>query len=164
MREARHKRFYPKREDKKSIPKLQIKSGMIVEFIYRKKDNTTTRPLVFVMDTNEFVARDKKTFHGIDLNYLPSQEVEKFFINVMSKTGFEIDKETKFPKVNLFEEEDPSGIRPIIIFKPFVKAKLLDRFNCWRSYKYATVRNVEQVKWNFKSQILSEVYKDLRED
>ena len=83
MRQSRHKRFYSKREDKKSIPKLQIKTGMIIEFIYRKKDNSTTRPLVFVMDTDEYVARNKKTFHGIDLNYLPSQEVEKFFTNLL---------------------------------------------------------------------------------
>tara|TARA_Y100001937_G_C7025888_1_gene287725 strand:- start:83 stop:577 length:495 start_codon:yes stop_codon:yes gene_type:complete len=162
MRESRHRRFYSTSGSKKVIPKLQIKTGMIVEFTYRDKSGKPSRPLIFVMDTDEYTTKDKKIFHGVNLNYLPSIEVETLFENIISKTNFEIDKETKFPKVNLFEEEDPDGLKPFVIYKPFVKAKLLNRFDCWRSYKYINVKNVKQIRWNFTSNKLSEVYKNLK--
>ena len=161
MINSRHRRFYSKQEDKTSIPKLQIKSGQIVEFNYRDKNNNPSKPLVFVMDTNEYVAKDKKTFSGVSLNYIPSMEIERLFKNIIKKTGFEIDKETKFPKLNLYEEED-IGLRPRIIWKPFVKEKLMNRFDCWRTFKYTNVRNVKQIKYNFTSKELQEVYKNLQ--
>ena len=160
MINSRHRRFYSKREDKVSIPKLQIKSGQIVEFSYRDKNNKPSKPLVFVMDTNEYVAKDKKTFSGVSLNYIPSMEIERLFKNIIKKTGFEIDKETKFPKINLYEEED-IGLRPSVIWKPFVKEKLMNRFDCWRTFKYTNVKNVKQIKYNFNSKELKEIYKDL---
>ena len=77
---------------------------------------------------------------------------------------FALSTGTKFPKINLYEEEDPGGIRPIIIFKPLVKTKLLNRFDCWRSYKYKNTTSVKQIKYNFASKKLSEVYVNLKED
>ena len=83
----------------------------------------------------------------------------------MTKTNFENDKETKFPKLDLYEEEDPSGLRPSVIYKPFIKSKLLNRFDCWRSYSYKNVASsVKQIKWNFQSKKLSKVYENLKED
>ena len=161
MINSRHRRFYSKREDKVSIPKLQIKSGQIVEFNYRDKNNNPSKPLVFVMDTNEYVAKDKKTFSGVSLNYIPSMEIERLFKNIIKKTGFEIDKETKFPKINLYEEED-IGLRPSVIWKPFVKEKLMNRFDCWRTFKYTNVRNVKQIKYNFTSKELQKVYENIK--
>ena len=67
----RHKRFYPKKSDRVSIQKFNTKSGMIVEFPYKNKKGESSRPLVFVMDTNEFKSGDKRTFSGINLNHLP---------------------------------------------------------------------------------------------
>ena len=160
MRNSRHRRFYSKIENRKGIPKLQIKSGMIIEFNYKDKDGKPSKPLVFVMDTDEYVKREKKIFHGVNLNYLPHKEIEKLFQNVTKKAKFEIDKETKFPKVDLYEEED-AGLRPFIVFKPFVKAKLLPRFNCWRSYSYTNVRSVKQIKYQFQTSELKDVYKDM---
>tara|TARA_R100000322_G_scaffold145853_2_gene102008 strand:- start:143 stop:628 length:486 start_codon:yes stop_codon:yes gene_type:complete len=161
MINSRHRRFYSKREDKVSIPKLQIKSGQIVEFSYRDKNNKPSKPLVFVMDTNEYVAKDKKTFSGVSLNYIPSMEIERLFKNIIKKTGFEIDKETKFPKINLYEEED-IGLRPSVIWKPFVKEKLMNRFDCWRTFKYTNVRNVKQIKYNFTSKELQKIYENIK--
>ena len=113
------------------------------------------------MDTNEYVAKDKKTFSGVSLNYIPSMEIERLFKNIIKKTGFEIDKETKFPKINLYEEED-IGLRPSVIWKPFVKEKLMNRFDCWRTFKYTNVRNVKQIRYQFTSKELKEVYKDIK--
>ena len=161
MINSRHRRFYSKREDKISIPKLQVKSGMIVEFNYRDRSGKPSKPLVFVMDTNEFVTRDKKTFSGVNLNYVPAAEIERLFKNVIKKAGFEIDKETKFPKLNLYEEED-IGVRPSIIWKPFVKEKLMNRFDCWRTFKYTNVRNVKQIKYNFTSKELQKIYENIK--
>ena len=57
MATSPHRRFYARQQDKVSIGKLQIKSGMIIEFNYRDKNKKTSRPLIFVMDTDEFVGR-----------------------------------------------------------------------------------------------------------
>tara|TARA_X000001382_G_scaffold74391_2_gene51991 strand:+ start:204 stop:692 length:489 start_codon:yes stop_codon:yes gene_type:complete len=154
---SRHRRFYSSLEDKKPIAKLQIKSGMIVEFNYRDKNGSPSKPLVFVMDTNEYVTKDKKTFSGINLNYIPAIEIERLFKNIIKKAGFELDRETKFPKVDLYEEEDV-GVRPRIIWKPFVKEKLMNRFDCWRTFKYTNIRNTKQIKYNFTSKELKEIY------
>ena len=161
-RNSRHKRFYSKPENVKTIPRLNIKSGMIVEFMYKDKNGKPSKPLVFVMDTDEYVPRDKKVFHGINLNYIPPTEIEKLFTNITKRAKFEIDRETKFPKIDLYEEED-IGVRPFIIFKPFVKAKLLPRFDCWRSYKYTNVRSVKQIKYQFNSPALVDVYDEVDE-
>ena len=137
---------------------------MIVEFTYQDLKGKPSRPLVFVMDTDEYLSRNKKVFHGVNLNYIPPTAVERLFENILTKTNFEMDKETKFPKLNLYEEEDPSGLRPRVIYKPFVKQGLMNRYDCWRSYKYINVRNVKQIKWNFKSKKLSKAYKNMEID
>ena len=158
---SRHRRFYSKRGDKKTIPPLDIKSGMIVEFLYKDKENKPSKPLVFVIDTDEYGARDTKVFHGLNLNHMPFTEVEKFFQAMGTKVGWELDKQSKFPKMNLYEEEDV-GTRPAVFYKPIIKAKVLSRFDCWRTYKYMRVKSVKQVKWNFESKALKEVYKNLQ--
>ena len=160
MINSRHKRFYSKNEDIRTIPKLQIKTGMIVEFNYRDKDKSPSRPLVLVMDTDEYTTSQKKKFSGLNLNYLPHTEIEKLFENIITKVGWELDKETNFPKLDLYEEEN-IGVRPRIIFKPFIKTKILNRFDAWRTYKYRQVKTVRQIKYRFKSENLSEIYKDL---
>ena len=160
MINSRHKRFYSKNEDIRTIPKLQIKTGMIVEFNYRDKDNKPSRPLVLVMDTDEFVTSKKKKFSGLNLNYLPHMKIEKLFERIITKVGWELDKETNFPKLDLYEEEN-IGVRPRVIFKPFIKTKILNRFDAWRTYKYRQVKTVRQIKYRFKSEKLSEIYKDL---
>ena len=160
MINSRHKRFYSKNEDIRTIPKLQIKTGMIVEFNYRDKDKSPSRPLVLVMDTDEYTTSKKKKFSRLNLNYLPHTEIEKLFENIITKVGGELDKETNFPKLDLYEEEN-IGVRPRIIFKPFIKTKILNRFDAWRTYKYRQVKTVRQIKYRFKSENLSEIYKDL---
>jgi len=160
MRNSRHRRFYSARNDKKSIPPMDIKSGMIVEFQYRDRNNDKSIPLVFVVDTDEYGTRDKKLFHGLNLNHMPHTEVEKFFQAMGTKTGWELDKQSKFPKMNIYEEED-AGIRPNLVYKPIIKAKVLNRFDCWRTYKYTRVKSAKQIKWNFQSKALKEIYKGL---
>ncbi len=161
MKNSRHRRFYSNRKNIKSIPKLQIKSGMIVEFNYRDKNQNPSRPLVLVMDTNEFTTTDKKSFSGLNLNYLPHTEIEKLFEKIATKVGWELDKETNFPKLDLYEEEN-LGVRPTIIFKPFIKTKLLNRFDCWRTFKYKKVQTAKQIKYEFKSESLLKIYENLK--
>ena len=160
MRNSRHRRFYSGRNDKKSIPPMDIKSGMIVEFQYLDRNKDKSIPLVFVVDTDEYGTKDKKLFHGLNLNHMPHTEVEKFFQAMGTKTGWELDKQSKFPKMNLYEEED-TGLRPDVFYKPIIKAKVLNRFDCWRTYKYTRVKSVKQIKWNFQSKALKEIYKGL---
>ena len=160
MKNSRHRRFYSGRNDKKSIPPMDIKSGMIVEFQYLDRNKDKSIPLVFVVDTDEYGTKDKKLFHGLNLNHIPHTEVEKFFQAMGTKTGWELDKQSKFPKMNLYEEED-TGLRPDVFYKPIIKAKVLNRFDCWRTYKYTRVKSVKQIKWNFQSKELKEVYKGL---
>ena len=160
MKNSRHRRFYSGRNDKKSIPPMDVKSGMIVEFQYLDRNKDKSIPLVFVVDTDEYGTKDKKLFHGLNLNHIPHTEVEKFFQAMGTKTGWELDKQSKFPKMNLYEEED-TGLRPDVFYKPIIKAKVLNRFDCWRTYKYTRVKSVKQIKWNFQSKALKEIYKGL---
>jgi hypothetical protein len=162
MINSRHRRFYPAK-NQRGISPMNIKSGMIVEFMYRDKNNKISKPLVFVVDTDEYVARDKKVFHGINLNHIPPAEVEKFFIAMGDKVGWELDQQSNFPKMNLYEEEDV-GIRPLVVYKPIIKAKVLTRFDCWRTYKYIRTKSVMHIKWNFQSNKLKNIYDDLKKE
>tara|TARA_R100001594_G_scaffold128975_1_gene167461 strand:- start:345 stop:920 length:576 start_codon:yes stop_codon:yes gene_type:complete len=157
MRDYRHKRFYRKSTDKKVVPKLHIKAGMIIEFQYMNENNKKSRPLVFVMDTDEFRDPSKKTFSGVNLNYLPFLEVEKFFVKLLGKAGWELDKHTKLPKVDIWEEDD-AGIRSIKIYNSLVKKSLLKRYDCWRTYKYKTTKSAFQIKYHFLTNPLSGIY------
>ncbi len=163
MINSRHRRFYTKKSDKTTIAPMLIKSGMLVEFMYRDKNMSPSKPLVFVVETDEFRTRDKKVFHGLNLNHMPYTEVEKFFQAMGTKVGWELDEQSGFPKMNLYEEEDV-GIRPDVFYKPIIKAKVLSRFDCWRTYKYTRVKSVKQIKWNFESNALKQVYKNLERD
>ena len=152
----RHKRFYPKKTDRIDVSKFHVKSGMIVEFPY-KTENKSTRPLVFVMDTDEFKPTKKKTFSGINLNYLPSFEIERFFARMLTESKWEVDRHTKVAKLNLWEEDD-EGTRPIILYKHIVKPTILSRYEAWRSYSYHKIRDIYQIRYHFKTHPLSLIY------
>lgn len=141
-----HRKYYTDSKNRKVIGKFKITSGMIVNFRY---PGTDSKPLVFVMDTDEYVSPAKnKSFSGINLNYLSIGEINKFFIQVLSRANWEESKETGLPKVDLWDEEDP-GTKPITIYNSFVKRGLLSRKECWRTYKYNKVSTVEQIKFDF---------------
>tara|TARA_R110002020_G_scaffold332951_2_gene548387 strand:+ start:3687 stop:4235 length:549 start_codon:yes stop_codon:yes gene_type:complete len=152
----RHKRFYPRKTDRVDLSKFHVKSGMIVEFPYRG-DSKSSRPLVFVMDTDEYAQGKKKKFSGINLNYLPSFEIERFFTRILSETGWEIDRHTKAAKVDLWEEED-EGLKPIVLYNKIVKKSLLPKYQCWRSYSYHKIMEIYQVRFHFKTTPLNLIY------
>ena len=144
-----------KPEHRKSIGKFHSQVGMIVTFKYKeaKKDK---RPLVFIMDTDEFVKKENKKISGINLNYLPIPYLNKFFIKMLEKVGWEYDKYTKLPKVDLWDEENP-GIKPNIIYRKLVKVFLLKKSDCWRSYNYDKITGMEHVNFNFNVKPLNEL-------
>ena len=149
MAKFNHRRFYSKPQNKKILPKFSITNGMIINFRY--KSGKDTRPLVFVMDTNEFETQtDKKSFSGINLNYMPIGEINRFFIKVLNKARWEYSKVTKMPKVDIWDEENP-GTRPNIIYNQIVKKEILNKRDCWRTYKYNKCRMIEQVNFKFTS-------------
>ena len=105
-------------KNRKQIGKFDITTGMIVTFAYQGYDK---RPLVFVIDTDEYAPVGKKTFSGVNLNYLPISEVNNLFVRVLQKASWELDKKTKVPKVDLFDEENPGAkIEPI--YNSIIKA------------------------------------------
>ena len=137
---------------------------MIVEFFYTsRKNKEKSKPLFFVMDTEERTSTKKKKISGINLNYLPYFEIESFFLKLLTKTDWELDKHTGAPKVNLWEEEDP-GVRPIILYNAFVKKHLLERFSCWRTYKYKTAKEMYQILYHFRTPPLNLLYKGMDEE
>ena len=153
-----HRKFYVKPEHRRSLGKFNIQTGMICTFKYKGAERDK-RPLVFVMDTDEFVKKENKKISGINLNYLPISYLNKFFIRMLDKVGWEFDRYTKLPKVDLWDEENP-GVRPTIIYKKIVKIFLLNRIDCWRSYNYDKITSVEHVNFNFNVKPLNEL-KDL---
>ena len=152
-----HKRYYTKSKNRKILGKFDIKSGMIINFPYPGKSDK--RPLVFVMDTDEYAKPDKKSFSGINLNYLSTTDINKFFIKLSNMVGWEIDVRTKLPKVDLWEEEDP-GVKPTKIYNSIVKKDLLKRKDCWRTYKYNKVKSVEMINFQFEVEPLKSLMKE----
>lgn len=150
-----HRKFYIKPEHRKTLGKFFIQSGMIVTFKY-KEANKDKRPLVFVMDTDEYVKSEKKKISGINLNYLPISFLNKFFIKILEVVGWEFDRYSKLPKVDLWDEENP-GIKPNIIYKKIVKTFLLPKSDSWRSYNYGKMTSVEHVNFNFNVKPLNEL-------
>ena len=153
-----HKRFYPKPTDKIRVAKFHVLSGMIVEFMYTNKSGENSKPLLFVMDTDEQEPDPKKrSFSGINLNYLPIHEVERFFVRTLQKTGWEIDRHTKAAKVDLWEEED-EGLKPIVLYNKIVKKSLLPKYQCWRSYSYHRITDIYQIRFHFTTPPLNLIY------
>jgi len=145
-------------KNRKQIPKFDIKTGMIVTFGYQGYDN---RPLVFVMDTDEYTSSDKKSFSGINLNYIPVGEINNLFVRILQKAGWELDKKTKLPKVALYDEENP-GTKIEPIYNSIIKTRLINRGkDCWRTYKYTKIKGtVEVIKFNFNVSPLKEIVDD----
>ena len=153
-----HKKYYLNPKNRKHINKFDIKSGMVINFPY--KGNSDRRPLVFVMHTDEYAKPDKKSFSGINLNYLATNEINKFFIKLSKLIDWELDVKTQLPKLDLWEEEDP-GVRPIRIYNSIVKKDLLKRKDCWRTYKYDKVKIVEVIGFEFDVEPLKSLIKEL---
>lgn len=152
-----HKRYFAEGKYRKTISKFEIRTGMIVHFPYPGPYDR--KPTVFVMDTNETGAPDKKSFSGVNLDYIPIREVNKFFIRLLSKMGWEVDRRTRFPRGRLYDEE-VGGIKPIAIYNTIVKKALLNKRDCWRTYKYSKIRRTEQVKFKFFEPPLNQIWQD----
>jgi len=150
-----HRRFYRAPQNRRRIGKYQVVNGMLISFKYKSKSDN--RPLVFVMDTNEYATpTDKKSFSGVNLNYLPIGELNKFFLMMLKRVSWEQDKTTGMPKIDLWDNENP-GVRPNIIYDNIVKPKLLQKRDCWRTYKYNKITAVEQVAFKFADKALNDL-------
>ena len=144
-----HRKFYSQPKNRQILPKFSITNGMIINFKYVTGGDK--RPLVFVMDTDEYISpSSKKDFSGINLNYMPIAEINKFFIKVLTKARWEYSRVTKMPKVDIWDEENP-GIRPNVIYSQIVKKQILNKRDCWRTYKYQKCSMIEQINFNFTS-------------
>ena len=107
------------------------------------------------MDTNEYVKPVDKDFSGINFNYVSIDEINHFFIRLLNIAKWEVGA-TGFPKVDIFDEDDP-GARPEIVYTKEVKTRLLQKRDCWRTYKYNKVNTVEQVNFRFNVSPLDEI-------
>ena len=147
-----------RRMDEKETFRYEITNGMIINFRY-KGSNYDKRPLVFVMDTDEYVTpASKKSFSGVNLNYLTISEINLLFIRMLNKVGWELDRVTRRPKVDLWDDEE-MGLRPQIIYDQILKTTILKKRNCWRKYKHEKISQVEQVTFNFNVSPLNQLSK-----
>ena len=129
----------------------------LLSFVFFSENKEDVKPEV-VIDTDEYAPVGKKTFSGINLNYLPISEVNNLFVRVLQKAAWELDKKTKVPKVDLFDEENPGAkIEPI--YNSIIKATLLNRGkDCYRTYSYSSLKgSVEIVKFEFNVSPLKEI-------
>lgn len=152
-----HRRYYAQSEFRKTISKFTIRTGMIISFPYPGPSDR--KPTVFVMDTNEADKPEDRSFSGINLDYLPIREVNQFFIKALTKMSWEVDKITKLPRGKLYDEE-VGGLKPIALYKSIVKRTLLNRRDCWRTYKYNKVKQVEQIRFKFTTPPLNQIWQD----
>ena len=127
---------------------------MIINFKY--SGGSDSKPLVFIMDTDEYRPPKQRNFSGINMNYLPIGDINKLFLRMLSRVGWEYSKTTKMPKVDLYDEENP-GVRPIILYESFIKKQLLNRRDCWRTYMYTKSSLMEQIKFDFTVSPLNQI-------
>jgi len=155
----RHYNNYSLSSDTKIINKWDVQAGQIVTFRYKShiqklKDR---RPLLFVLDTDEYNPDPTiRALHGVNLNYIPEGEVEKMFLRILERVGWDIHKQTGFPRVDVWDEADTKAMRPVILYNTIIKPFVMPRFHCWRTYKYRTITTVEAVKYNFDAKPLVE--------
>ena len=150
-----HRIFYNDVENKRSISKNDITNGMIINFRYNT--GSDKNPLVFVLDTQIGKGSNKRSFSGINLNYLSVSQINRFFLRLLSRVGWEYDKKTNMYRVEILDEGATKGINPLQIYESLVKPQLVSNTNCWRIYKHSKITAIHQIRFDFEIPPLNKI-------
>ena len=151
-------RHFNRLYNRRRISKWETTNGMILELNYKAQNIQDPKPLIFVIDTDEYnPVRRMKKISGVNLNYLNETIIEEFFQQILKYTAWVRDDLTKSLKIDVRDEEAPSTFRPKILYQNIVKSKLLSRYDCYRSYLYDNLASVYDVNYKFKRYPLSEL-------
>jgi len=140
-----HRQFVLNRE---KVPIDRVFPGMIVEFQYRSgkglgNEGGDPRPMVFVLAKD----RPNRLLHGINLNYLPEQILQRMFTLMSRKVPVEYipaGSGFNFIKGAYIRANIPLGnkIIPKNLYEQIIKPKILnisDDYEAYRTYKLSKV-------------------------
>ena len=138
-----HRKYYTDSKNRKVIGKFKITSGMIVNFRY---PGTDSKPLVFVMDTDEYVSPAK---NEEDPGTKPITIYNSFV-----KRGLLSRKECwrtyKYNKVSTVEQiKFDFSMPPLTALKENKSLKKISKSTMYRKLKQPTIKNLRYSKPNF---------------
>ena len=141
-----HRSFYRGNENIHPISRFGLRNGMIINFRYR--GGRDKKPLLFVIERDRKGSTVEKSVSGLNLNYMPIMDINRFFIRMLSKAGWEWDPNTRMPKVDIWDDKNP-GYRTHSIYKTIIKPHVLNKRDSWRTYTFDKISQLKQVKFNF---------------
>ena len=146
MNRNSHYRSYLHRERCKP---LDIINGVIVEFNYSKPKTTDRKPLVLVL----YRPRDFHTFDGLNLNYLTLNEVGDLFkiLNNQAKVVYTKINNSYYKRFQIKGQVADEGIQPDQLYENVIKKRVLNKYDCYRTYKTKLMRNLSVVDLDFKA-------------
>ena len=124
-------RHYNRVYNRTHISKWELVNGMLIELRYRADNITDDKPLVFIVDTDEYNPNPKKKkISGINLNYLNENIIEELFRYLLGTTGWIRDELTNRLRVDVKDEETESIVRPEQLYKKVIRPRLLNKIDC----------------------------------
>ena len=138
----------------RSVAKIQdLWAGAIVQFRYNTKASTTSDkwPLVLII----YLDRKTRLLHCINLNYLPLQVIHLMWRQISEFFGLDVEekqkgeKKERQSKVELFTREGDmtAGIK---LYERVLKPKILERFDCYRTYSLKKIGRIEAIEFDMK--------------
>ena len=135
--------------DYEEINKWTAINGMVVRFFHNKTGIHDIKPLVFIMDTDEFNSKpDKRSISGINLNYLPETTVQKMFTRLSRDLPMTDTKHGhSFTRFAIRDEENPSGLPGHLIYSKIISPIIVKEWDCYRTYLYKNLNSVQIINY-----------------
>ena len=84
-------------------------------------------------------------------------QINRFFLRLLSKVGWEYDNKTNMYRVKLSDQGTIGGTNSLQIYESLVKTQLVPKTNCWRMYKHSRISSINQIRFDFKIAPLSKI-------
>ena len=130
------------------VPPKMVMPGMVIWFAYNNKKVYDRRPLLFVFQND----KEKKVYHGINLNYLNEALVQKFFkwsqaiVPVQEENTVKI-KEPYF-RIQLNDRRKPSPVNSQLLYKTVMPRDRRFR-DAYRTYSINKCGSVKAINYDF---------------
>ena len=136
------------------VNKWTMINAMVVRFFHNTTGIHDRKPLVFILDTDEFNPNPKKrSISGINLNYLPEPIIQKLFTKLSKQLTLTDTKHGhNFVRFAIKDEEDPKGTPGDIIYQKIIAPMLIKQWDCYRTYLYNNLTRCELIDYrmNFR--------------
>tara|TARA_Y100000593_G_scaffold57224_1_gene106521 strand:+ start:3755 stop:4348 length:594 start_codon:yes stop_codon:yes gene_type:complete len=140
---------YRNYQNRRKIKPLNIMPGMILEFNYSSTTAFDKKPLVLILHR----PREYNVIDGLNLNYLTTNELGQVIrqINKVSKVVWTEVGDSWFKRFQIKGDMSAKGVPADKLYEGIIKARILPKFDCYRTYKTQQIRNLQVVDLDFKA-------------